>query len=578
MKIQQAAQYINKWSGSETLLNAQLKLFTLMLSANVLKGGIYLYDAIYRHGGEGSGRAVRLMVTSVVIIFVLRKFPKIIQWGIHYAVLATIAHVYYRAFNKSVGLDAVTMQAIIMVIISAFYGLGKKWGTVYTLIAAASTLLIHYIKFRFTGLIPLPQHLNDIYIAVNWVVILISHLYFHGVLYGNLKASKILSLQLAEAAQAKTNFLSTMSHELRTPLNSVIGIAGLLISDDANSKQKEQLDVLKFSAEGLLTLINDILDINKLDAGKLELESTPFSLTLLLNGIGRGMEFKAHEQGLKFKFFMDEKLKDKSFQGDPSRLSQVLYNLIGNAVKFTEQGEVSLITEVMNQDGSNYIIRFKVTDTGIGISEEQQKLVFDPFQQATASTTRKFGGTGLGLAIVKQLVEMFGSEIKLKSKIGDGTCFYFDLSMQQVEQKVGDELSETRDQGEKNLSSLRILLAEDNMMNIYFMKQLFKRWNISADIAENGTEVLEMLKDADYDLILMDMHMPVMDGMQATEQIRKLADPSKAGVHIIALTASVSDQIQKRVISCGMNDYLHKPFQLDELRAKLEARLYSNAY
>ncbi|MBS7565784.1 response regulator [Mucilaginibacter sp. Bleaf8] len=573
MKIRRAAQYINNWSGSETLLNAQLKLFTLMLAANVIKGGLYLYDAIYRFGGDGSGRAIRLMVSSVVIIFVLRKFPKIIHWGIHYAVLATIAHLYYRAFNQSIGLDVVTLQAIIMVIISAFYGLGKKWGTVYTLVAVASTILVHYISFRFTSLHPLPEGLNDIYIAMNWGVILLSHIYFHGVLYGNLRASKTLSLQLAEAAQTKTNFLSTMSHELRTPLNSVIGIAGLLISDEANAKQKEQLDVLKFSAEGLLTLINDILDINKLDSGKLELESTPFSLELLLSGIARGMEFKAHEKGLKFKFLIDNKLKGKSFEGDPARLSQVLYNLVGNAVKFTEQGEVSLSAEILDNNASEFTIRFKVRDSGIGISEEQQKLVFEPFQQATASTTRKFGGTGLGLAIVKQLVEMFGSQIKLESKLGSGTSFYFDLHLQQVEQEPTDAKDIAEVSAEKSLSNLRILLAEDNMMNIYFMKQLFKRWNISADIAENGAEVLELLENNDYDVVLMDMHMPVMDGMQATEKIRQMADIEKANIHIIALTASVSDQIQKRVVSCGMNDYLHKPFQLEELREKLENRL-----
>jgi two-component system, sensor histidine kinase len=250
----------------------------------------------------------------------------------------------------------------------------------------------------------------------------------------------------------------------------------------------------------------------------------------------------------------------------------VLYNLVGNAIKFTEQGEVSLMAELLEINEGGYKIRFKVTDTGIGISEDQQKLVFEPFQQATASTTRKFGGTGLGLAIVKQLVEMFGSQIHLESRLSVGTTFYFDLPLKLVEQEPATFNSTTVTANEKSLSDLRILLAEDNMMNIYFMKQLFKRWDITADIAENGAEVLELLTANDYDLILMDMHMPVMDGMQATEQIRKMNDPAKANVHIIALTASVSDQIQKRVIACGMNDYLHKPFQLEELRAKLEER------
>jgi signal transduction histidine kinase/CheY-like chemotaxis protein len=576
-KLKRLALYLNELLGSASLLDAQLRLFTLMLGANIVKGSIYLYDAIANHAGDGSGRAIRLMVTSTLLIFILRKFPKIIYWGIHYAVVGTIAHIYYRVFNQAIGADVVLMQAIVMVIISSFYGLGKVWGTVYTFIAAASIILIHYIPFRFTGLHPLPLGLSDIYITVNWVVILFSHIYFHGVLYGNLRQSKLLSLRLAEVAEAKSNFLSTMSHELRTPLNSVIGIAGLLISDEANAKQKEQLDMLKFSAEGLLTLINDILDINKLDSGNLELESTTFSLETLMSGIAGGMEFKALEKGLTFKLSVSSKLKNKIFKGDPARLSQILYNLVGNAIKFTEKGEVVLNADVTENDKLDFVIRFKVSDTGIGITEDQQKLVFKPFQQATASTTRKFGGTGLGLAIVKQLVEMFGSQIKLESEQGKGTTFYFDLKMQQVEQKAADIQNKVQSTNEANLSSLSILLAEDNMMNIYFMKQLFKRWGISADVAENGVEVLELLEKNTYDLVLMDMHMPVMDGMQTTERIRQLSDQSKANIHIIALTASVSDQIQKRVLSCGMNDYLHKPFQLDELRIKLEERLQATS-
>lgn len=572
-KFKHIANYLTYLFGGATLLDAQIRLFNLMLGANIIKGSIYWYDAMINHAGDGSGRAVRLMVTSTLMIFVLRKFPKIIYWGIHYAIVGTIAHIYYRVFNQGIGADVVSMQAIFMVIISAFYGLGKRWGAAYTIIATASVILIHYISYRFTGLHPLPQGLSDLYITVNWLVILLSHVYFHGVLFGNLKEGKLLSLRLAEVAEAKSNFLSTMSHELRTPLNAVIGIAGLLISDETNAKQKEQLDVLKFSAEGLLTLINDILDINKLDSGKLELEDTTFYLEPLMGGISGGMEFKAIDKGLTFKTFIDTKLKNKSFKGDPARLSQILYNLVGNAIKFTEKGEVVLSADVIENDKLNFVVRFKVSDTGIGITEDQQKLIFKPFQQATASTTRKFGGTGLGLAIVKQLVEMFGSQIKVESKPNKGTTFYFDLKMLQVEQQVQDIPDNNQLTNKADLSSLRVLLAEDNMMNIYFMKQLFKRWDITADVAENGAEVLELLEANTYDLILMDMHMPVMDGMQATEKIRQLSDTSKANIYIIALTASVSDQIQKRVIDCGMNDYLHKPFQLDELRIKLEQRL-----
>jgi signal transduction histidine kinase/CheY-like chemotaxis protein len=560
-------------SAAETPLHvARLKLFYLMLGANVLKGLIYLFDAISNHHGDGSGRSIRLMVTSTITIFILRRFPKIIYWGIHYAVVGTILHVYYRVFNQSVGADVVALQAIFMVIISAFYGLGKKWGAIYTVIAFASVILIHYIPQRFNGLHPLPVQLNDIYIAVNCLVILMSHVYFHAVLYGNLRQSELLSERLAELAETKSNFLSTMSHELRTPLNSVIGIAGLLINDNADAKQKEQLDVLKFSAEGLLTLINDILDINKLDSGKFELEYAPFDLERILNGIVQGMMFKVEEKGLQFNTHIDEGIKGKRFFGDSARLSQVIYNLVGNAIKFTEKGQVSLRAGVVSTIDGLYTIHFEVQDSGIGISEAQQKLIFEPFKQAAASTTRKFGGTGLGLSIVKQLVEKFGSQVHIKSELGRGSTFYFDLVLQEDTSAL-PAVADAAGSGEFDLSNLSILLAEDNMMNIFFMKQLFKRWNITADIAENGEEVIALLEDKHYDVILMDMHMPILDGMEAAKRIRQGADPVKANTYIIALTASVSDHIQTRIKDYGMNDYLPKPFQLEELRERLINRM-----
>jgi len=564
---------INSSAAETSLHEARLKLFYLMLGANVLKGAIYLFDAISNHQGDGSGRAIRLMVTSTITIFVLRRFPKIIYWGIHYAVVGTILHIYYRVFNQSVGADVVAMQAIFMVIISAFYGLGKRWGSIYTVIAFASVILIHYIPQRFTGLHPLPGPLNDVYIAINCLVILMSHVYFHAVLYGNLRESELLSQRLAELAETKTNFLSTMSHELRTPLNSVIGIAGLLIDDNANARQKEQLDVLKFSAEGLLTLINDILDINKLESGSFELENAPYDLERLLNGIVQGMMFKVEEKKLTLKLVIDEDIKGKRFLGDLARMSQVIYNLIGNAIKFTEKGQVNVEARVLATNNGIYTVRFHVEDSGIGISEPQQQVIFEPFKQAATNTTRKFGGTGLGLSIVKQLVERFGSEIKLKSKLGQGSVFYFDLALQEDTSEVPDATVTITGNSEFDLSNLRILLAEDNMMNIFFMKQLFKRWNITADIAENGEEVISLLENKAYDVILMDMHMPVLDGMEAAKRIRQHADPVIANTYIIALTASVSDNIQIRIKKHGMNDYLPKPFQLEDLRDRLIRRI-----
>lgn len=555
-------------SRSSSIITAQLRLFYLMLGANVVKGGLYLIDAVWRHQGAGSGRALRLIFFSLLLILLLKRFPRFIKWGIHYAIIATIAHIYYRVFNQQIGADVIAQQCIYMVIISAFYGLNKTWGTIYTLCASAAVILCHYINFRWYGLQPLPLGINDLYIAVNFLVILLSHVYFHGVLYGNLRQMESLNEQLTLSNEARSNFLSTMSHELRTPLNSVIGIAGLLVQDNANSKQKQELDMLKFSAEGLLTLINDILDINKFEAGKLQLESIPFNLYTLLVNISNTVARQPKANTLQFTTKIDDQLRTMTFTGDPTRLGQIMYNLLGNAVKFTSEGEITMIARVLEYTAEDALLRIEVQDTGIGISLSQQQQIFDPYIQASNSTTRKFGGTGLGLSIVKHLVELFGGQIHVRSTAGQGTHFYFDIRLGRTDLALAGE--ETKDQKEKkDLSKMRILLAEDNMMNIYFMQQLFKRWEVTADVAENGAEVLELLPKNDYDVILMDMHMPVMDGIEATARIRQLPDPLKSATYIIALTATVSDDIRIKVRAYGMNDYLQKPFQIDELRKLL---------
>ncbi|MBB5438130.1 signal transduction histidine kinase/CheY-like chemotaxis protein [Pedobacter sp. AK017] len=550
---------------STSILEAQLKLFYLMLGANVFKGGIYLYDAYHNHQGDGSGRAIRLILTSILLMAALRFFPKYIKAGIFWAVSTTVLHVYYRAFNQDVGADVITLQAIVMVVISSFYGLNARWGVFYTIIASAAPILCHYISFRFTGLEPLPTGLNDLYVGINFLVILLSHVYFHGVLFGSLRAKERLNKKLKRTADSKTEFLSTMAHELRTPLNSVIGIANLLVEENKDQKEREHLEVLKFSANNLLSLVNDILDINKLGSGKLELDSVPFNCHILISSVSASMTPQVKEKSLSLQLDVDPRIKEMTYDGDATRLSQVLYNLIGNAIKFTEKGGVTVSLMLLVQEEYTDLIGFKVVDTGIGISESQQRVIFDPFRQASANTTRKFGGTGLGLAIVKQLIGLFGSEIKLESVPKIGTTISFDLRFRRSAAK----LVETVETKAVPLDNLRVLLAEDNMMNIYFMRQLLQRWNIKIDVAENGRDALQLLNEKDYDVILMDVNMPIMDGLETAKCIRNLQNPLKSSIHIIALTAEVSEDVKRKLILHGMNDYLPKPFQLEELRNKL---------
>ena len=553
--------------GEDTLARAQLKLFTLMLGANVAKGGIYLYQAYAEQAGVGSGRAWRLIITSIVILLLAQRFRKYLKGFMHYGVIATILHVYYRIFTSGVGTDVVAIQAILMVLISAFYGIGKKWGLIYGTIACAATLMVHVVDYRMQTLHALPQNLNDLYVAINWFVIIVSHFYFYNVLYGNLRASQQLNENLADLAQTKSTFLSTMSHELRTPLNSVIGLAELIKADQNDEQQRKKLEMLLFSAHGLLSLVNDILDINKIDAGKMDLENTDFDLRVLLAGIASVMQTRAQQKNLDFT--LSYVPGNQHFIGDPTRISQILYNLIGNAIKFTEQGTVTLkVTETQITEQRSSIL-FEVIDTGIGIEKAQQKLIFQPFQQAMASTTRKYGGTGLGLTIVTELLQLFGSSISVNSKPGLGTTMWFVLDMDHSSTQTITNARELNT-SVNPLSKLRILLAEDNSLNVFFMEHLFKRWDITASIAENGQEALFLLENGTYDIILMDMYMPVMDGLQATSKIRKLKDLKKANIYIIALTASVSGEIRNKVNASGINDYLQKPFQLEDLKEKLQ--------
>lgn len=575
LKVHPLLRFKSTHSHFTSIRKAQQQLFYLMLGGNVLKGFIKLVIAISGKHPADIPPALFMIFSSVLLIFLIRKYKQYIRIAIHMALLATIFHIYHRVFSPSVGADILALQYVFMTIICSFFGLNKKWGTIYTLSASAALILPNYLNFVWTpALKPYPQPYNDLYIFINVVVILVSYIYFHGALYGNLNNKKLLNKRLTEVAKIKTNFLATMSHELRTPLNSVIGIASLLIQDNKDNKQNEQLDALKFSAESLLALINNILDINKLESGKFDLESIPFSLPTLLTSIGKGASIKAEENKISFSLNVDQELNRIQIVGDPTRLSQILYNLVGNAMKFTEKGAVTVSIAIVEKVSTRYTLRFNVSDTGIGISKAQQKLIFEPYAQASADTTRKFGGTGLGLSIVKQLVEMQGGQIQVESTPGKGTSFFFDLAFDTIAQAPA-RVSKNNEVIDPEISNLRVLLAEDNIMNIYFMKQLFKRWNITADIAENGEKVLEYLSNKDYDVILMDMHMPVMDGAEATRRIRQLPNREKAATYIIALTASVSESVQDKVRACGMDNYLPKPFQLNELKEKLQDRIHS---
>lgn len=386
-----------------------------------------------------------------------------------------------------------------------------------------------------------------------------------------LETELIHSKDVAEkAAMAKTQFLSVMSHEIRTPMNAVIGFTHLLIHQDPKPEQMEFLNFLKFSAENLLVLINDILDFNKIEAGKIEFESVDFSIKDLVSNIRLSLLQKANEKDLKIKLMLDQDLPN-ALLGDPVRLGQILTNLISNAVKFTASGKVTITAALAKSTPEYSTIDFEVEDTGIGIQPEKYEYIFDSFSQASSDTTRKYGGSGLGLTITKRLLQLMGSDIHVESKFGEGSRFYFSITFKNSAKHINNILNSDDFYTLQSLKGTKLLIAEDNQINVILAKEFMKQWNVECDVAENGEIALMLVQTNDYDMVLMDLQMPELDGYQTTLAIRKLAGEKYRDLPIIALTASAMLDIQDEAFTVGMNDYISKPFNPNELHRKIAA-------
>ena len=383
----------------------------------------------------------------------------------------------------------------------------------------------------------------------------------------DITALKETENELIEANTAKGKFLSTMSHEIRTPLNAVIAISNLLSMQDPKPSQLENISTLKFASRNLLNLINDILDYNKLITGNLVFQNKAFNLFEVLDGIFKSYKYLANEKSIDLKLNIGPHVQ-KFVKGDSLRLSQILSNLINNAIKFTKKGQVQLVvTQTLNEENFSQI-KFEVIDTGIGIAEEKLEYIFERFTQAEDDTTKKYGGTGLGLAICKKLVTLQQSQIDVMSKIDEGTTFSFDLKFDKVDQKDIDDL---RPQREKNLdlAGMRLLIVDDNPINLMVASQFFEKWNISYEEAESGAEAIQKFRDTPFDLILMDLQMPIQDGYSTAKEIRNLGI-NHSNIPIIALSASTSYEVMEKVKEAKMDDFLSKPFDPLDLYNTLE--------
>lgn len=378
--------------------------------------------------------------------------------------------------------------------------------------------------------------------------------------------------ELAEkSAELKSRFLANMSHEIRTPLNAIFGITNLLEDTTLTEQQRHYLDVIGSSTDHLLVLVNDILDFSKIEAGKLQLEPVEFSLLDLLENLQSSAQYRVSQKGLEFNIVRSDHVPEFLI-GDLVRLKQILLNLLSNAIKFTEEGRVELIVKVLEEKETFVKLYFAVKDTGIGIEKEKQGIIFDSFTQADTNTTRIFGGTGLGLAITKRLVEMQGGTISLKSELGMGSTFLFTLTFKKssgenyLQRKADATPKEIHDLGD-----LRILMVEDNKVNQFVTSETIYKWGtgLKIDLADDGKQALDLLENNDYDLIIMDVQMPIMDGHTATRIIRKDFPEPKRSIPILAMTAFATAGEAEKCMEAGMDDYIPKPFNPKNLYNKI---------
>lgn len=546
---------------------------------------------------------VMTMTTITALVAVLALF-KYLTYKPHWHTISHLLVVIGTVVNMATvfvilqDVNIITIQLIILIIVFSFYMLGQNWGMFYSLLNLLPVLIFMVMQYDHNYFINFKPEKADesttiIAVFANFILIIFIHSHFYSAFLKNIKQLKdtgeeqaALNIKFERAiekaeksSQAQSEFLSTMSHEIRTPLNAVIGMSNLLLMNNPRQDQGENLEILKFSANNLLAIVNDVLDFNKIESGKIVFEKIKFNLVDLMQNICGGQIIKAEEKGLLFKLDIDSALRRKVIFGDPTRLTQIIFNLVSNAIKFTSQGSVWVRVTCLEDRHNNIVVSFSVKDTGIGIKKENLETIFEPFTQESITTTRQYGGTGLGLAIVKRLLELQSIQMHVSSNVGTGSEFSFNMEFLVSTEVVAQpkERSTTPQQQQPVIaeaedlgSSLRVLIAEDNPVNVMLMKKLFSKWKIIPTIAENGERAVEIVQYGNFDIILMDLQMPVMNGFDASMEIRKMTDPAKSSIPIIALTASALFDIRDQVTNAGMNDYVAKPFKPDELMEKIQ--------
>lgn len=564
----------------DSFLKAKHKILFTVFILTFIKGIIAIGVAAYFDQYIQFVRGLAYVIAYIILFYCFLK--KMIPFRViaHTIIVGGLILVYTNLFLTAKSVNIITLQFVFTIILSSFYILNSRFGIFYSIIATLPVLISLVLGYNFSstsGLGSLASPGYEIIAFINFITIIYIPYLFYQSFVKTLSEKEDLNTKLKVAVQKandganiKSNFLSTMSHELRTPLNTVIGTTDLLLADNYLPHQAENLKDLKFSANTLLNIINDILDYNKLESSKLSLEAINVDLSKLLRTVCSGLHFQATEKHIDLKLEIDEEIEGYDVLTDPTRIAQIVYNLVGNAIKFTSVGEVLLKLEILKKQKDKITIRLSVKDSGIGISEDKQMVIFEPFSQASNSITRGFGGTGLGLSIVKRLLTLFNSQINLQSQAQQGSTFWFDIAFKyhpKLEKTTTRPSLETI--ADKDISDLKILVAEDNLMNRVLIKKVFSKWKNTPDFAENGQQAIEMASACKFDIILMDLHMPLVDGYLAAKTIKFDKESINKDTVIIAFTASISKEILAEVNACGMVDYIYKPFDANEMYRKI---------